>query len=251
MSEQPRKIVIIIGGNAGHGKDTLAGTLALQLGRWADTRVDAYAWALKQVVHLKTGIPMDILLGDKELKESYVHPLTGKTARQLLQDEGETTRRDYGYLVWAWGTRERARFGRERITIITDARHPKEELHWMRDSIDFARVFLVKIRRASVPVLRGHPSEDFIADEPDSTFDFIIENDGTKKDLAEAARELARACVLLAKTGKKKVKVKGDGWGSTNGDVEPLEQHDAETYCVDRQDLFQLTYPHLKGGACS
>ena len=243
------KLVILLAGNAGAGKDTLATFLKGFLQKWSATRTDAYAWALKQCVHLKTGIPMDILLAPKDVKESYICSLTDRTARKLLQDEGETTRQEYGHLVWAWGAMKRARAASERVTIITDARHPKEEIHWMRQACsEFARVFVVRITRKSVPVKRGHPSEDFIADESDDSFDFIIENNLDLECLRIAALELARACVLLHKTGKKKVKASGDGWGEDWGEAwEPLvTEKEASVLAAPTK----LTYYHLKGGAC-
>ena len=244
-----QKLVILIGGAAGHGKDSLANYLKKILSKWAPTRTDAYAWALKQCVHLKTGIPMDILLAPKDVKESYIDPLTGRTVRKLLQDEGETTRQEYGHLVWAHGTMMRAKFSTERVSIITDARHPKEELHWMKEQCsEFARVFTVRIRRSSVPIKRGHPSEDLIADEPDSTFDFIIENEGDLEELKAAAIELARACVFLQKTGKKKVNRKGDGWGVPKAIAyEPLTTEKESTFL---SEPVKLTYLRLKGESC-
>ena len=58
---------------------------------------------------------------------------------------------------------------------------------------DLATVIAVRIRTTRVPVKRGHPSEDHIADEPDSSFDVIIENDGTLEDLKIRAKGLAFA----------------------------------------------------------
>lgn len=188
------EIVVLVAGNAGHGKDSFAEFLREAISERCSVRVDAYAWALKQCVHLKTGIPMAILMATKEIKESFIDPLTKRTVRKLLQDEGEDTRQRYGHLVWAWGTAERARVATDRVTIVTDARHPKEEVHWMKQRCsEFARVFSVRVVRSSVPVIRGHPSEDFIADEPDSSFDFIIRNDSSLDDLRRSAAELSRA----------------------------------------------------------
>jgi hypothetical protein len=117
-------------------------------------------------------------------------------------------------------------------------------------------------------VKRGHPSEDRIADEPDDSFDFIVENEGSFVDLRAAAGELANAVTLLAKTGKKRVKSKGDGWGVLNDSgvqvCEPLATEAEAMDAAKRYDrttatlqpmgphvVHQMTYKRLKGTACA
>jgi energy-coupling factor transporter ATP-binding protein EcfA2 len=200
------KLMIILAGNAGHGKSTLEEMLIEIIEPWSSVRSDAYAFTLKKLVHDSLGAPWEILNAPRDVKESTLVTSWGGeeiTVRQALQDVGEWFRQRFGHLIWANSVKHRAEFSNERVTIVTDARHPKEEIHWMRSSCsEFARIFVARIRRASVPVKRGHPSEDYIADEPDSSFDFIIENDGDLGELRSAALELACACVYLAKTGK-------------------------------------------------
>jgi len=247
------KLLILIGGNAGHGKDTLAEMLAAYLDKWATTRTDAYAYTLKLVAHETLGIPWHILNANKEVKEStFVTNWSGEkiTVRQALQDIGEWFRNRFGHKIWANMVRQRAQLAPERITVVTDARHPDEELHWMKEVCDeFAWVFTVRVRRESVPIKRGHPSEDKIADEPDSSFDFIIENERDFVWLKFAALELACAVVLLCKTGKKKIKAEGDGWLVVGAAHEPLTQDDCAAFEVgpNAQNLKQITYTHLKG----
>jgi len=254
------KVLILIGGCAGHGKDTV-GDMLLERGRFLldreSLRTDAYAWTLKQVVHLKTGIPWDLLTATKDVKEVWTWPQNGKTIRQLLQDEGESSRHYYGHEVWADAVLARAKAASERISIITDARHPLQEIHGIRERADFADVFAIRVRNPRVPIKRGHPSEDLIADEPDETFDFLLENTGTLEDLKVRVEDVLDAIMLLVQSGKKKLSTKSpQGWAVlTNGergwpyttraeaeDVRSLEQATNEDAMVT-----ELNLGHLKG----
>ena len=264
------KIVLLIGGNAGHGKDTFGEMVQEIFATWATARLDSYAYTLKEIAHISLGIPWEILTANKDVKESTYVTIAGEkteiTVRQALQKIGQWNRNTFGYLIWADSVRRRAQFAKERVTIVTDARHPKEELHWMRESCgEFAHVFAVRIRNSRISITRGHPSEDLIADEPDKSFDFLVENEGTLDDLRIQAHELACALVVLSKRGAKKVASKGDGWFVVCPDAaipyEPLlTPEDAAVIangssksCCEEDEphrVIQSTYSHLAGRAC-
>jgi len=194
-----QQIIVVVSGNRHHGKDALADMLAVLL---PDARRDSYAAPLKMCVHLKTGISMEVLNGSLAAKENLVFGRYGKTPRQLMQIEGQTARETYGKTVWMDRAVERAIAAPERITIISDGRHPKEEVFGVQKRLRAGDVVLgVLIRRPSVPVMRGHPSEDKIADEPNETFDVVAINDGDLRDLREKAQQVADLIVLRAKTG--------------------------------------------------
>lgn len=264
------KLMIILAGNAGHGKSTLEEMLKEIIGRWTSVRSDAYAYTLKKVVHDTLGVPWHVLNAPKDVKEStFVSSWGGEeiTVRQALQDVGEWFRQRFGHLIWANSVKHRAEFAQERVTIVSDARHPKEEIHWMRESCSkFSRVIVVRIRRSSVPINRGHPSEDFIADESDDSFDLLLENEGSLEQLRVAASEVACACAYLAKVGKKKVKRGGDGWLVMNDSgvlvCEPLisesearvaaKHYDVATASCQPSEshtVCQATYHNLGGNA--
>ena len=266
------KIVLVIGGNAGHGKDTFGEMLQEIFTSWASARLDSYAYTLKEIAHLSLGIPWEILTANKDVKESTFVSIAGEkteiTVRQALQKIGQWNRNTFGYLIWADSVRRRAQFANERVTIVTDARHPKEEIHWMRESCgEFARVFVVRVRNSRIAVKRGHPSEDLIVDEPDKSFDFLVENEGTLNDLQIQAQELACAMVVLVKNGRKKIKRKEHGWGVFNDSgrmvCEPLlSQDDAESAArhydettaslqpMGPHSIRELTFNRLRGEAC-
>jgi len=244
------KIVVVLGGTAGAGKDSLGRFLAERLMQLsASYQLDAYAYALKQIVHLKCGIPLHILNADKVVKESsYFY---GKSVRKLLQEEGEYTRQTCGPTVWADRLVDRLLQSSELVTIVTDARHPNEEIVGLRARLqDKSRVFTVRVVNPRVPVVRGHPSEDLIADAPDSIFDFVILNDGTLDDLKRVATDTIDAMLVLEQAGAKKITSKliaysvgGDGWPYSNRD-------DAETLlkdCPPTKQIVAKTFLHLRG----
>lgn len=195
-----QKIVIVVAGNAGHGKDTLADMLAERID---GARRDSFAAPLKVCVHLKTGIPMDILLGPLSVKNDVRFGRYGKSPRTLMQEEGQEARERIGKTVWMDRLRDRALSEPERVTIVSDGRHPQEEVTGIRESMPEGTLFFgVRIFRPSEPIKYGHPSEDKIAAAPDDLFDFKLLNDGSLDDLAVKADQLADAILLLAKHGK-------------------------------------------------
>ncbi len=202
----PQKIIVVVGGNAGHGKDTLADMLSRLL---PDARRDAYAAPLKVCVYLKTGIPMDILNGPVSVKNDPRFGRYGKSPRKLMQEEGEEARQRIGLTVWMDRLRERALAEPERITVVSDGRHPEEEFDALRSSLPEGSLFFgVRVVRPSVPVDISHVSESRVAAAPDSLFNAIVLNEGTIADLEEAAQQLADAIVLRAKGQTKAPK----GW---------------------------------------
>lgn len=257
MGGQPAKILFLIGGNAGHGKDSFADYLKEIMSLWTGsmgTYSTAYAYGIKKIVHETYGTPWEILNGNKDVKESsYIHlggQKTGVTVRRALQKIGQFHRQTFGATCWAAATLTRCKQMNARICIVTDARHPAEEIHWIGDEAA-SQGFLVvpvRVRRSSVEVNPDHPSESLILAEPDESFSFIVENDGTLDDLKRAAEQAACAAVLIQKTGKKKLKKKkNNGYvvRAENGFLpyEPtLSAEDADLLC--QQLIDAEGFPH-------
>ena len=222
MSEQPNKILFLIGGCAGHGKDSFADGLKEVTRRWAKTYSTAYAYGIKKILHETYGTPWEVLNGNKDVKEStYVYmgkEQTKVTVRRALQKIGQFHRETFGPTCWAAATLNRCKQSNKRICIVTDARHPAEEIHWIGKEAAAAGFLVVPLRlwRSSVAVNPDHPSESLILAEPDESFSFIINNDGTLEDLEKAAEQLACAAMILSKTGKKKLKKGATCWGVFN-----------------------------------
>jgi hypothetical protein len=194
------RILIVVAGNSEHGKDTLADALAARI---PEAERDAYAAPLKSCVHLKTGIPMWVLQADARVKNDPKHGAYGKTPRKLMQEEGEEARQRIGLTVWMDRLSDRFLQGNTRVLVVSDGRHPEEEMAALRERINGrALVVFVRVIRPGWPVNRDHVSESKIADAPDSIFDYKILNDGTKEELLAKAEILAFAIQLRAETGK-------------------------------------------------
>lgn len=194
------RILIVVAGNMGAGKDTLADALAQRI---PGSERDAYAAPLKECVHLKTGIPMWVLQSDAAIKNDPKYGAYGKTPRKLMQEEGEESRQRIGLTVWMDRLADRFLAGNTRVLVVSDGRHPEEEIAALRERINGrALVVFVRIVRPGQPINRDHVSESKIADASDSIFDYKIVNDGSKDDLFAKAEALAFAVQLHAQTGK-------------------------------------------------
>jgi len=146
------RVLVVVAGNKGHGKDVTADALAELL---PDARRDAYAAPLKVCVHLKTGIPMDVLNGPQSVKEDPKFGRYGQTPRKLMQDEGQEARERIGPAVWMDRLVERTRAAQERCTIVSDGRHPNEEIVGVRAALGSHGLVLAVQQVADLAVLRS------------------------------------------------------------------------------------------------
>jgi hypothetical protein len=196
-----RRVVVVVSGNKGAGKDTTADTLAELL---PDTYRDAYAVPLKMCVHLKTGVPLE-WLNDSSKKDDPKYGVYGQTLRKLMQDEGEETRQRISPTVWADRLGDRFQASPKRIAVVSDGRHPKEELEGLRERVAKDTLVLgVCVRRPEIPVNRSHVSESIVADTPDSVFDAVLMNVKTREHLvSEVVPQLADYVYLRALTEKR------------------------------------------------
>jgi hypothetical protein len=101
-----------------------------------------------------------------------------------------------------------------------------------------------------VPIIRGHPSEDLIADAPDSIFDFLIDNEGSLDDLERCATDTIDAMLTLDQASAKKVspKLVAYSYGPTGWPYPNRE--DAETIarsCPPGKEIVARTFTNLKG----
>lgn len=196
------RILLVVCGNMGAGKDTLADAVhALVPG----SERDAFANPLKQCVHLKTGIPMWVLNGPAAVKNDPKHGAYGKTPRKLMQEEGEEARQRIGLTVWMDRLADRFLASHTKLMIVSDGRHPGEEIVALKERIGSqALVLFVRVRRPGDETWKenNHVSESRIAAMSDDQFDYVVVNDETLDDLKEKkARQLAVSAILRAMTG--------------------------------------------------
>jgi hypothetical protein len=261
MAEQvPSRILFLIAGNAGHGKDTFARFLKEIIAPWTEVHTTSYAYGIKKILHDNYNVPWEILEGDKDVKEtSYIYvgaEKTGLTVRRALQKIGQFHRETFGATCWAASALTRCVQSSARASVITDARHPAEEIHWISKQSEVAG-FLpipVRVRRKSVAVLADHPSESLILSEPDGSFSFVVENDGGLEDLRKMAEQVACAAVTLQKNGKRKLKKKDVAFLVRRPDgqtaYEPLSESEASLLAVPPNTIERVDFDLLKGAAC-
>lgn len=245
------KLVVVLAGCAGAGKDTFAGFLAKRLKELTiEHRLDAYTWTLKQIVHLKYGIPLNILHADKAVKEStYFY---GKSVRKILQEEGEYARQTCGPSIWLDRVFDRLKADDHQVVIVTDARHPDEEVAGISEKVatlGAARCFTIRVRNSRVPIIRGHPSEDKIADAPDSMFDFLVDNEGTLDQLARTASDTVDAMLILDQSKAKKItpKLMCYSVGSVGWPYHTREDAEGVSKDMPSQQITARNFSHLKG----
>lgn len=264
VDQTPSRILFLIAGNAGHGKDSFARRLRTIIEPWtSEVNVTSYAYGIKKILHDNYGVPWEILEGDKDVKEnSYVYIGTDKTditVRRALQKIGQFHRETFGATCWAASALTRCKQSDARVSIITDARHPAEEIHWIGEQARNSGflVLPIRIRRSSVPVIADHPSESLILDEPDASFSFVVENEGSLEDLHKVAEQIACAAIFLQKTGKKRLKKKDAAYvlrTPDNGTLyEPFADEDEAKLLHSvhaHLPLEAVTFDLLKGTAC-
>ena len=198
------KTVVLFAGCAGHGKDTAANILCAGLG---GVKM-AYADPLKTIVHELTGIPMEILYGTQEQKETYL--AYGKSARHWLQYVGTEMGRNVVHPdVWVHRFADRIIASPDKLIINSDTRF-LNEINVLRERLALDRVagaievIAIRIINPRVPVNLTHRSESEIYHLKDDAFDFVLMNDGTIDDLQAKLRMFA----------EKHLVVKVDGPGS-------------------------------------
>lgn len=172
-------MIIGISGRIGSGKDTLA-----QFIREIDPsyEVKKFAYKLKQVASLLTGVPVE-KFEDQEFKKQQMPSEWGMTYREFLQKLGTDAIRD-GLHTNAWVNSLMAEYKIDGHAgpmqypnwLITDVRFPNEAV-----AVKQYGGILVRINRFYDPNENNlHPSETALDDYP---FDKVIDNRGTLADL--------------------------------------------------------------------
>lgn len=186
------KTVIVVFGNAGHGKDTLADIIA-------DLRPDseryAFATPVKMAAKYLIGIPEHISFGSQEDKASF--RAYGKTARQWLQWVGTEAGREAVHTdVWVHRAADAIREADSRFVIISDGRFENERTALKETLGEDARVLNVLVVRPGVVDRLTHPSETVVHEmrqrhfSGEKLFDAVVHNDGTIDDLRSVAKSV-------------------------------------------------------------
>ena len=176
---------------------------APMLAEMCEWRKMSFAFNVKKVVSILTGIPLTTLMYDQSIKEqelgrewdfpiyrpNHEHPfLIPMTVREALQKVGTDALRDNFHKdVWV-----NSLLGKYKDTskwVITDLRFQNEALALrQKDAV------LVRISREGVVPANNHPSETDLDDFP---FDYYIQNDGDVANLMLQVLQLVKKLQIL------------------------------------------------------
>lgn len=182
---QSQQLIIGLKGKAGSGKDTVADYLVEKHGFIKIT----FAYAVKEIVSILTGWPINLLMGDtpesRKFREGEVHPDFGLTGRQLLQKIGTDLFRDgFDSDTWIKIARRRVLESNNNV-VISDVRFPNE-----CEMIQCNGGYIINVQRnlsgLASDELNNHASEqNFICLD-----EVILENNSTISDLYQKIEAL-------------------------------------------------------------
>jgi hypothetical protein len=160
------KIKIAISGKAGSGKDTIA----------SDRRY-AFADPIKEIVMtMFPGAARQDLWGPSDLRSKLI-PGETVTYRQALMDVGKLGRKYDPYIWVRHFENDLKRYNSVNLYILSDLRF-EEELA----SVNKHDFVLIRVKRQNTIQIDDSSEKD--QDQiPDTAFDYVINNDGTKDDL--------------------------------------------------------------------
>lgn len=217
------KNVVVVFGNAGHGKDTFSDMLKEELfpyvaktirerskalsesGKNMDASCAgmsisrlAYANGVKEVGKHLVGIPNEISHGTQEDKDTWNR--YGKTAREWLQWIGTELGRDMvDKNIWVQRVADKINsdlFGE--WFIVSDGRFYNELELYKYVNKDI-KVYNIRIIRSAVPVKYTHPSETELTQMSENLFDYVVMNDRNLNYLKISAKQIAEKLIDTAK----------------------------------------------------
>lgn len=195
-------MIIGISGKIGSGKDTAAKIFQSLYQNLEDSKMGEPTWMIKKFADkLKERIALTWNIDRRKLEDqdfkTQIVPSLGITWRKLMQLEGEKMREiDIDY----WVKARMVDYSPSKNWLITDLRYPNEA-----EAIKKAGGYLLRLERSWLPPIKGddgttvylkrfplfesqHSSETALDDYKE--FDFIVQNEGTIRDLEEKLKSL-------------------------------------------------------------
>lgn len=194
------KVVFVVFGNAGHGKDTLSDFIAGALFAHGSTLRLAFADPIKETAEHLIGIPAVVSYANAAVKESTF--FYGKTARHWLQWIGtEIGRQGIHEDVWAHRLADTVlRDPVWKFAVVSDGRFENERTRlapYFLQHDPTVRVVNVLVHRPAVPVHLTHKSESEVSamrlravNHGESLFHRIVANTGTLEELRAHAENM-------------------------------------------------------------
>lgn len=169
--------VIIIHGNSGHGKDTLADVFALRVqARGLTSHRANFADKIKETMSKMTGCPRSVAFGDQRTRAEWSYQ--GLSAREWQQEIG-TWGRSVSPNFWLRRWYDTVRTSPADVVICSDGRMPNERIEPQQALL--GRVTHILIRRKDIPILH-HETELKVSLTHPNDYHFYYENNrGTSR----------------------------------------------------------------------
>lgn len=185
---------IAICGKANSGKNTLSKMLSRHMPTYRNVAKFAFADPIKEMIHIMfPNIPRNKLYGSSKFRSEAIpgafkdgQPLT---IRQLLLDLGTGVGRSYQESIWLNNFDNRLEKAyknpNNKMVIVTDVRFRNEF-----DHLKNKEFFMIKLYRNSDGPIINHVSETNQDSILDSEFDYVLDNNGSLKDLKNKVNEI-------------------------------------------------------------
>jgi hypothetical protein len=186
------RVCYLIFGNKSAGKDTLGNFLTGALvSKGHSVQRYAFAKPIKEAATHLLGMPWSVAEGSEEVRRSWEK--YGRDARVWLQWLGtELGRNQIHQDVWVHRAIDRVNNSTDNF-VITDGRF-KNELYLFKNDCE-CKLVPIRIRRAAMSYSDSHRSETEQLEIEDLEFQFVVENDGTLRDLEAKAQYIVETTV--------------------------------------------------------
>lgn len=195
-----KKTVIVIFGEAQHGKDSLADFLCKELN---GARRLSFATPVKEVAKILLNMPDSVAYGGQVARTSW--SAYGKNGREWLQWVGtELGREQISAEIWIDQVINTINNPTEKheFVIITDGRFKNEYFSIQKKLMGKHDFVPIKIYRPGVSINSTHASEQDTKKMPEDMFRFSVKNDAALENLALVAKHIKKH-ILNAKRVQK------------------------------------------------
>lgn len=173
-------LLIVISGNKGVGKDTVANFMQ-DMFHYTLCKTFAFAKPIKEITSILLGTPLDIL---DDNKDRSVHEIgltelsKSMTPRTYYKMIGDMFCKTFGKEVFAKIIIDQCQWSSFDVNIITDMRF-KHEYELLKK----LEPIFIRVKTDRVKLDTSHYSETDLLYLSDDAFDYVINNDGTIRDL--------------------------------------------------------------------